>query len=244
MNILITICARAGSKGCKSKNYKEFLGKPLIFYTLKIAKKYKEKNTKNVTDIVVSSDSYDILKYCDNIDNINTINRPLELSQDDTPKVPVIQHATKHMEDLKRITYDYVIDLDVTSPLRKVADLENILEKCTKEKYDLVFSAVESRRNPYFNMVEIDGDVAYKVKQSDYVCRQQAPSVYDMNASIYCYKRSSLINKLKRITFEGVSGLYEMPDTYVIDIDKEEDFVIMEILVKNYYFNKYQEVFL
>ncbi|PLT35484.1 cytidylyltransferase domain-containing protein [Bacillus sp. V5-8f] len=246
MNILITICGRAGSKGVKNKNIRNFMGKPLIYYSLKIANMFREYKMKDyVTDIAVSSDSDDILNYSSAYDFVNVIKRPLELAMDDTPKVPVIKHATLTMEKLKKRKYDYVIDLDITSLLRKVNDIERALNLCVESagKYDLVFSAVESRRNPYFNMVEIENGFANKVKDSDFACRQQAPEVFDMNASIYCFDRDSLCNKLERISFEGQSGMIQMEDTYVIDIDKEKDFEILELLVQHYYFDHFPELF-
>lgn len=246
-NILFTICGRAGSKGVKSKNFREFLGKPLIYYTIKAAELFaKEYADEYSVDCVVSTDSVDILKYIEQYDNILALNRPAELAQDDTPKVPVIQQATLYAEKHYGKTYDYVVDLDITSPLRKSSDIDRAIKMCGSEnntKYDLIFSAAESRRNPYFNMVEMRGDFAYKIKESQFVCRQQAPQTYDMNPSIYCYNRNSLINKLKRITFEGMSGVLEMEDTYVIDIDKGKDFEILELLVKHYFIKEYPELF-
>lgn len=246
INILITICGRSGSKGARGKNCREFLGKPLIFYTLKCADLFRNEFSERFhTDIAVSSDGKDILNVADRFGDIIKIERPSELSQDDTPKVPVIRHAAKHMEERNGIVYDYVIDLDITSPLRKTGDMLRALEKCmdSEHSYDVIFSAVEARRNPYFNMVEMVGDEAIKVKPSNFVARQQAPAVFDMNASIYCYNRNSLINKLIRSTFEGKGNLVLMDDTYVIDIDHEKDFEVLEVLVKAVYKNQFPELF-
>ncbi len=245
--ILFTVCGRAGSKGVKSKNFRGFLGKPLIYYTLRAAKLFcKNYPEQYETDCVVSTDSSDILNYIKGFPDVLSLERPAELAQDDTPKVPVIQHAARYAEEHYQKTYDFVVDLDITSPLRKSADIDRAIQMCgedNREKYDLVFSAAESRRNPYFNMVEIKDGYAYKIKESDYVCRQQAPQTYDMNPSIYCYNRNALLHKLKKVTFEGKSGVLEMPDTYVIDIDREKDFEILELLVKEYYFSEYEELF-
>lgn len=247
MNLLITICGRAGSKGVKSKNFREFLGKPLVYYTLKAAQLFKKEYEAQYTiDIVLSTDSDEILEYASSFEELLLLKRPKHMAQDDTPKVPVIQQAALYSEEAYGRQYDYVIDLDITSPLRKNQDIIRALDKCREEegtKYDLVFTAVESRRNPYFNMVELTEGYAYKVKESDFVCRQQAPAIYDMNPCIYCYNRNSLINKLKRITFEGKSGMIEIDDTYVIDIDKGKDFEILELLVKEIYMEQYSELF-
>lgn len=246
MKILITICGRAGSKGAKGKNVRLLKGRPLIYYTLKRAVQFRDADSESRdVDIVISSDGQHILDCGKEFDYIYTYKRPQNFAEDTTPKVPVIQQVTRFMEEKLNKIYDFVIDLDITSPLRNLEDIEGALKKCsdTEYNYDLVFSAVESRRNPYFNMVEIHDGIAEKVKDSDYVCRQQAPDVYDMNASIYCYRRDSLINKLKRITFEGISGMYLMKDTYVIDIDRESDFEVLQILVDNYFGSRYEGLF-
>jgi len=247
MNILITICARGGSKGALNKNIRKLCGKPLIDYTLKCACLFRNEFLGELsTDIVVSSDSEAILDRADFFDDIMKVIRPSELALDSSPKVPVIQHATVTCENVKSTAYDYVIDLDVTSPLRYTKDIYSTLTKCAspEHNFDLVFSAVPARRNPYFNMVELRDGYAFKIKESSFASRQEAPNVFDMNPSIYCYKREPLIHKLKRITFEGNSGLYEMPETYVIDIDYESDFTILEVLIDNYYRPQYPHLFI
>ena len=246
INILITICARSGSKGAVGKNTRIFLGKPLIYYTLKSAKLFAESSKhKYTTDIVVSSDSNEILAKADMFGGIYKLKRAAELSQDTSPKVPVIQDATLFMESQLFKKYDYVLDLDVTAPLRLTSEIEKVLHKCMDDSanYEVVFTATSSRRNPYFNMVEVVSGYATKCKDSDFASRQQAPPVYDMCPSIYCFERNSLLNKLKRLTFEGVSGLVEIEDTYVIDIDTESDFEILELLVLHHYRTKYSEIF-
>lgn len=147
------------------------------------------------------------------------------------------------MEKNKNKKYDYVIDLDITSPLRKVSDIENIFNKEIETQSDVVFSVVLSRRNPYFNMVEKtkDNKIVFS-KPSSFVRRQDAPEVYDMNVSIYCYKRDTLADSTK-VPFKEKIDIVVMKDTYVLDIDHEEDFSIMECLVKNYYKDEFKEIF-
>lgn len=165
--------------------------------------------------------------------------RPQEIAQDDTPKIEVIKHSVIYMEERNNIKYDYIVDLDITSPLRTVDDINNSFNELkNNDAYDIVFSVAPSRRNPYFNMVEVNNGFVHKIKDSDYVTRQQAPQVYDMNASIYVYKRNCLINKLKTSVFDGNCGIYIMEDTYVLDIDSEDDFQIMELLAKEYYYKQ------
>ena len=146
-----------------------------------------------------------------------------------SPKVPAIRHALVTLEELLQIRYDAVIDLDITSPLRRNRDIEAALAMLLeKEETDVVFSVVPSRRNPYFNMVEVREGKVQKVIDAYFPSRQAAPKVYDMNASIYCYRRDSLLEKLVRSPLDGNFDQIIMEDTCVLDIDSEEDFRLLE----------------
>jgi CMP-N,N'-diacetyllegionaminic acid synthase len=134
--------------------------------------------------------------------------------------------------------------LDITSPLRKVADIENALNKAAENiNADVVFSVVQSRRNPYFNMVESIDNTMRKIIAANYTARQQLPKVYDINASIYCYKRDSLLHKLEYSPLEGVFDIILMKDTAVLDIDSEEDFKLMEVLARYFFKDEFSELF-
>ena len=196
MNILINLCARGGSKGVKNKNTREFMGNCLIKYTLAAALLFKEECTDYV-DICVNSDSCTILDLMSPYD-LTLIKRPVELATDSAPKIPAIRYSLTYMEKCLGKKYEYIIDLDITSPFRNKEDIENVLNIMrVNPSLDTVFSVVKSRRNPYFNMVEKKCGEVKKIIGSCFETRQQAPDVYDMNASIYCYRRESLLNKLK-----------------------------------------------
>ncbi|PHI07084.1 cytidylyltransferase domain-containing protein [Fusobacterium polymorphum] len=243
MEVLITICGRAGSKGAKNKNFRLFLGKPLIYYTIKSAKLFKKNSTDLNIDICINSDNL-IAKEIAEEEKITFIERPNELAMDKTPKVDAIRDVLIKMEKNKNKKYDYVIDLDITAPLRKTQDIRSAFEQIVSTKVDVVFSVVPARRNPYFNMVERDekGKIVFS-KPVAYTCRQDAPEVYDMNASIYCYDRNTLIDTSKD-PFDEKIEIIIMPEVYVVDIDHEEDFNVMECLVKNYYKDEFKEIFL
>ncbi|MDD7794608.1 acylneuraminate cytidylyltransferase family protein [Clostridium sp. 'White wine YQ'] len=243
MKILITICGRAGSKGVKNKNIREFLGYPLVYYTMAIANKFKESCNHTDIDIAVNSDSKELIELAGKFKNINIVERPNELGKDDTPKIHVIKHTVDMIENNKQVKYDYVLDLDITSPIRTVEDLQNSINEMVKNKHlDVVFSVTHSRRNPYFNMVEVINGKVKKVKEANYVTRQQAPAVYDMNASIYCYDRNSLAKKIKNSPLEGECGIFLMKDCGVLDIDSEEDFKLMSLIASSVYENEFKEL--
>lgn len=243
MNILITICGRAGSKGVKNKNIREFLGKPLIIYSIAAAYIFKKRNCDYNVDVSVNSDSDEILNAVSQYDLI-CIKRPEKLAQDTSPKVPAIRYSLEYMEKKLIKQYDYVIDLDITSPLRRVTDMENALNKTMENvNTDVVFSVVPSRRNPYFNMVESKDGKVQKIMDAGFTARQQAPKVYDMNASIYCYRRNSLLSRLQQSPLEGAFDIFLMKDTAILDIDSEEDFELMEILADHFFKGEFKELY-
>lgn len=231
MNILFTICGRAGSKGIKNKNIKQFLEYPLPHYTLSAIDLFCEQCEENTYDIAVNTDSKELLSLVQCFHKeVVSIERKQELAGDRVGKVDVIRDTMEQMEKIKQCKYDMVVDLDLTSPLRTKKDIENLILKKGSKEYDVVFSVVESRRNPYFNMVMEDGEYCKKVNESNYVARQQAPSIYDMNASLYAYEPSFLAQGIG--LFDGKCGMVKMYDTGILDLDHENDFVLMEVIAK------------
>lgn len=238
MNILFTVCGRAGSKGVKNKNLKNMLGKPLVYYTLSAINLFiKENNGSDTIHICASSDSKELLNLITSQKafSVYTINRTEELSGDTIGKIAVIRDALIRSNEFYGINHDIVIDLDITSPIRRVKDIINIFEKKKNSpEIDIVFSVTNSRRNPYFNQVKEIGETgAYElVMNQGITSRQQAPVVYDMNASIYAYDGKYLVQSSGDKLFDGRCTAVMMKDTAVLDIDSEEDFEIMEHLCK------------
>lgn len=228
MKILFTICGRAGSKGLASKNIKEFCGHPLPLYTLSVIDLFAKETNHDIT-IALNTDSQELKNIFKRFTSVLQIEREPEQATDTAGKLAVIKDTYIKSSKQLGCDFDYIIDLDITSPLRTVADIQNlIMEKEKNPSFDVVFSVVKSRRNPYFNMVELVGGKAQLVKESKFTARQQTPQVYDMNASMYLYDPKFLSNK-NRI-FDGECGVVEMQDFHVLDIDSEDDFIWMEYI--------------
>jgi len=229
MNILCTICARGGSKDVPDKNIRMLHGKPLISYTIEQA-----LNSKMINHVVVSTDSAQIASVAKQAGAEAPFMRPPHLATHDAPKLPVIQHAVQHYIDTFRYQPDYVIDLDPTSPLRLNEDIDKCLDLIINDPAcDSVITGYRSNKNPYFNMVEISQDgYAHLSKKADKLIsgRQDAPAVYAMNASIYLWKTSVLLNQGRIIS--GRVRFFEMPEDRSIDIDTEVDFRLVELLMK------------
>ncbi len=232
MNILITLCARGGSKGVKNKNIRELAGKPLIAYTINTAKKWGEASR-----IICSTDSKEIAEVAKKYGVEVPFIRPKKLATDSAGKIPAIRHALIECEKKYNEEYDIIVDLDVTSPIRTVDDLHNCLKIINERNAEFLLSVVKARKNPYFNMLEINKDgfaeVSKKLPQS-LIRRQDAPEVYSANASIYFYKRDFLLDKRSDhpLTSKKVV-IYEMGKMAAVDIDSELDFKFIEFLIKN-----------
>lgn len=236
MNYLFTICGRAGSKGVKNKNLRNFCGTPLVYYTLATIKLYVTRFcTTDTIDIVLNTDSEDLITLVQKQKaiTVDTIRRDASLAGDSVPKVAVIKDCLEKMEDRTDKKYDVVIDLDITSPLRKVEDVKNAIDKkFSRDDTDVVYSVTGSRRNPYFNMVKEEAGYFVKAIESEYTTRQQAPVFYDMNASIYAYSPKALKEKEAKVFFNSKADAVVMKDTAVLDIDSEEDFELMQVIAE------------
>lgn len=236
MNIFFTICGRAGSKGFQNKNLKEMNGAPLVYYTLAAICLYKNLHQEDLITIAVNTDSQELkglVRSQQAMDEIVFMDRKEELSADEVPKVDVIKDT--YLSFKGNTDWDVIVDLDITSPLRRIADIENALAVYNNSKFDLVCSVVKARRNPYFNMVEIKDDGSYrKVCESVYTARQQAPICYELNGSIYAYSPQFLEKEIEKTILDYNCGISVMPDYLTLDIDSKEDFEMMQRLHKYY----------
>lgn len=237
MNLLFTICGRAGSKGIKNKNIKKFLDKPLALYTLSCIDLYL-KEVDYPSDIVLNTDSEGLIDIFKNnsLRPVEVIKRSPELSGDNVAKIDVINNCLIQMESRNNKKYNYIIDLDITSPLRTVNDLKKMIDKKINSDSDLIFSVTDSRRNPYFNMVKKTENGYERVISSNFNTRQEAPEIFDMNASIYIYSREFLHKNIG--LFDGKSDAYKMFDTGILDLDHEGDMILMEVIAKYLFENK------
>jgi CMP-N-acetylneuraminic acid synthetase len=230
IKILVVVAARAGSKGVKNKNIRDLLGKPLVAYTIEQVIKWGKFHK-----FIVSTDSPEIARIAQSYGAEVPFLRPPELATDTASKLDTLRHALGEAEKYYNTKFDAVLDLDVTSPIRTINDIDNIVSLFKEKKADCVFSVVKAHRNPYFNMVEKKSDGTVIIcKQPPKVIerRQDAPLVYEMNASMYVYDREFLLGALSNTLFTDKTYAYEMSQVSGVDIDREIDFKYIEFLVK------------
>lgn len=226
--ILCTICARGGSKGVPGKNIRPLMGKPLIAHTIDQA-----RASGLFHSIAVSSDSDAILAAAGEHGADLLIKRPAELATDESGKLPAILHALDQMEERLSVVADYHFDLDATSPLRLPADISACADILLESGCSNIITGTESHRSPYFNMVELtpEGFAHLSKPLPDMVLRRQdSPKCYDMNGSIYGWRRSLLRDEPK--LFYPDTRLYEMPRERSWDIDVEMDFAIVKLMME------------
>ena len=229
MRTLITICARGGSKGILGKNIRQLNGRPLIAYTIEIANAFIQKFGG---DISLSTENREIKRIAENYGLSTEYQRPDDLATDDAGKMAVIQDLLVYEESNRKIKYDLVLDLDVSSPLRNLADLTAALKLISNDSRALnLFSVNPASRNPYFNMVEQQKNGYYGlIKKGVFLTRQSSPEVYDLNASFYFFKREFFEEGCS--TINDRSMIYIMPHI-CFDLDHPIDFDFMEYLLIN-----------
>lgn len=228
--ILATICCRGGSKGVPGKNIRLLCGKPLIAYTIESA-----KASTLIDDLIISTDDDNIAVIAKQFGASVPFMRPANLASDSASKWPVFIHAVETYEKLTGKTVDYLVDVDVTVPLKTAKDIDGAIQLALQNPdTDVVITGYEPERNPYFNMMEIGEDgYAEIVKKGvkPIVRRQDAPQVYSLTPAAYVVKKSALYN------FEHWSKakckIFPIPRERAIDIDTEIDFKIVEFLMRN-----------
>ncbi len=233
MKILLTICARGGSKGIPGKNVKHINGKPLIAYSIDLAKEVKEKLNAKIS---ISTDDIEIKNVAESLGIITKYNRPPNLATDQSGKIDTIRDLLKFEEELIQSRYDYILDLDVTSPLRNIIDIQDSFKIISnKKEAETLFSVNSAKRNPYFNMVEENKNGYYSLVKTNpngsLMTRQSAPKVFDLNASFYWYRRIFFDSDSKS-PITAKSLIYEMPHL-CFDLDHQIDFDFMEYLIVN-----------
>jgi len=216
---------RKGSSEVKNKNLKIVNNKPLLFYTINQA-----LQSKIFDSIVVSTDSIKILNLSKKFGAECWFLRPKKLATNKISKRPAIIHALHRAEKKHSVKYDVIFDLDVTSPLRNINDIANSYKFFIKKNASNLFSVTEARKNPYFNMVEFKKNkYDLVIPNSKITSRQTAPIVYEMNASIYIWKRNNLLRS--KTLFGKNTVIYKMPQNRSIDIDSNFDLEMIKNLI-------------
>ena len=225
MKILVVIPARGGSKGIPHKNIKPLNGKPLIYYSIDVARQFTADE-----DICVTTDDDEIIKVVENYGLKVPFKRPDYLATDTCGSNEVIQHAWKFYED-KGIHYDAVLLLQPTSPFRKIEFLKEAVA-LYDDSIDMVTSVKSAPCNPYYDGFEDNDEGLLTISKGDGTIerRQDAPKVWQLNGSIYVINPKSLMQK-GLAHFTRIRK-YAMSELYSVDIDNPFDWKVAELIIE------------
>ena len=220
--ILAVIPARKGSKGIKNKNIKKFNGKPLIAWSIELAQK-----SSLIDKVILSTDDKKIAQIGKKYGADVPFLRPKELARDNSPSVDSVLHLLKNIE-----SFDYILLLQPTSPLRKLSDINGIINFSLKYKYKSTLSISEITDYPQLMMRLGNKNMITKrfnlVKST---ARQNYEKLYRINGALY-FIEINYFKKIKSFISKETKG-YKMPKIRSIDIDDYFDWKSAELLFKN-----------
>lgn len=228
MRIVGIITARGGSKGIPRKNIANLAGRPLLAYTAEAA-----LAAPSLARVILSTDDVEIM----NVGRACGLEvpwlRPPELSRDDTPSIPVVQHAAKWLLD-EGETFDAVLLLQPTNPLRTTADIEGAAAMLERTGADSVISFVDVGEKHPARMKSIDaqgrvGNPPF-AEQFEGQRRQDLPKLYLRDGSIYLTRTEVLLNQN---SLQGKDcRAWIMPSERSCAIDTPFDLLLAEFLMR------------
>lgn len=221
MKILAIIPARGGSKGIPRKNVKLLAEKPLIAWTIESALK-----ARGIERVIVSTEDEEIAIVAKQFGAEIPFMRPRTLAQDDTPGIAPVLHAIEQLP-----SFDWVLLLQPTSPLRSVEDIEGIIQFCCDEGAPSAVSITEASKHPFWMYGRNkDKCVEPLIRNLPNITRRQdLPIAYVLNGALYLARTDWLI---KNQGFIGKETLgYVMPEERSVDIDKPIDWFWIECLL-------------
>jgi CMP-N,N'-diacetyllegionaminic acid synthase len=228
MKILGLTLARGGSKGVPNKHLRPMCGKSLLAWTVEAA-----LQSKYLTEYVVSSDDLGIRRTAQRC-GAWTVRRPPELAQDNTPTLPALQHAVELAEQFFRATYDYIIEIRATSPLKTTEDIDGCIERLIETGADSVIgvTALEDHHPARAKWLDEQGRIRDFVPEPQSGRRQDlTPKAYVRNGTIYALKRDAVMGEHGKLFGHEFSLGYEMPAERSVNIDTELDWKLAELLM-------------
>lgn len=225
MKTLYVIPARGGSKGIPHKNIKPLAGKPLIGYSIDVARQLADD-----ADICLTTDDPEIARTAESMGLNVPFLRPASLATDTCGTYEVLIHALDFYRD-RGIDYDTLVLLQPTSPMRTADDVRAALALYSPD-IDMVVTVKEAASNPYYNCYETDNDGFLHISKGDggYTRRQDAPKVWEYNGAVYVINVESLRQMpLSAFTRRRMSV---MPAERSVDLDTPVDWLIAEKLIE------------
>lgn len=230
--VLAIIPARGGSKSIPRKNIRNFAGYPLIAYSIAAG-----KAAKNVTRLLVSTDDEEIASIAKDYGAEIPFLRPTELSQDDTPDLPVFQHALAWLEENEGYHPDILVQLRPTSPLRRTIHIDHAVQRLLEHpEADSVRTVCVPFQNPY-KMWRIGEDgflhalLTFDMPEPYNLPRQALPDVYWQTGYVDAAWTDTIQGK-NSMTGDNILPLIIGAEEW-IDIDSPDDWRRAERLLED-----------
>lgn len=226
--MLTVITARGGSKGLPGKNIRLLAGHPLIAHSILCALQCSE-----IDRMIVSSDDPEIIEVAKTYGADTPFVRPAELAADETSMMAVLQHALVQMEKIDAKRYESVLLLDPTSPGRYPEDISQAIRTLEQSsQVDGIIGVSEPEFNPFWHsVVEQDGIMKPLFEcANEYVCRQDVPKTFRINAALYIWRRDFLL-RVEKNWLNGSFLMHEIPEFRAIHIDDIHEFNKAEALI-------------
>ena len=221
MKTFAFIFARGGSIRIKNKNMKLLAGKPLIYYSINIAKKIKE-----IDKVYVSTDSIKIANYAKKL-GADIINRPKKLATKTSNELLSWKHSLKFLEK-KGIRFDKFLSLPCTAPLRSKSDVNQCLKKLKKGR-DIVLTACSYEANsPFLTKLKKSKDGEYYIVKNKK--KVSGPNVFTLTTVAYV-TTPEYIMRTKSVT-GGKVLIVKVPKERAVDVNDHLDFNFAEYLMK------------
>ena len=232
MTSIALIPARGGSKGIPRKNIKLFCGKPLIYWSIKVA-----LECELIDRVIVSTEDLEIAKIAKELCAEVPFMRPTELAKDDSLTIDFIYHALSNLENVED-----VLLLQPTSPLRRKDDIYSIFNLRKRLDSDSAISISPSEKNlALYQELDSKNRIKPIIKNQEILPRQFYKKKYIINGSMYLSSKDSILKNKSLVTSNTVG--YIMPENLGIDIDNQLDWDIaqylMEKLIANNNFDIY-----
>ena len=224
--ILALIPARGGSKGIPHKNIIPVAGKPLIRYTIDAA-----LQSRYIDYVLVSTDDEEIARVAKACGAQVPFLRPAELAADTSRTVDAVIHAAETLKQHGE-TFDSLVLLQPTSPLRTAEDIDGAIEKFYTGGRQAVVSVSPVEDHPVLvRTIEqtTDGErLKPLLAGSSTVRRQDMPAFYRVNGCIY-------INAMEELngdtSFNDNPAPWVMEKSHSVDIDEPADLALAEYLL-------------
>ncbi|MEA2088650.1 MAG: acylneuraminate cytidylyltransferase family protein [Patescibacteria group bacterium] len=212
--IIAIIIARGGSKSIPRKNVLPLHDKPLIAWSIELA-----KSIKKIDRIIVSSDDDEINNIAKKYNAEVLFKRPISLAEDNTPTLPVLQHCIKYLEDQENYKPDIILLLYPTSPFLKKERVEQALNLFKQKNCNSVLSVIKDLGHFWHKK-----DNSYRrLYPKNITNRQYCKPLYREDGAIYFSRYDVLMKKNNLVDEKNVQFIVMNKDEN-IDIDKPEDF--------------------